>query len=85
VPVESPHRSSYEVIAEAVLALGGHASIREVEHFLADSPYGEPADVGSTMAAMCVGAPASSTAPERWRVLERIRRGVYRHIFADAV
>ena len=84
-PVESPHRSSYEVIAEAVLALGGHASIREVEHFLAESPYAEPADVGGTMAAMCVEAPPSSTAPEHWRVLERIRRGVYRHILADAV
>lgn len=84
-PPESPPRSSYEVIAEAVLALGGHASISEVEHFLAEWRYSKPADVGGTMAAMCVDAPPSSTVPVPWRVLERIRRGVYRHIHADAV
>ena len=83
--VEPPKRSAYELIAEAVLALGGHASIREVEHFLAESPYAKPADVGGTMAAMCVDAPASSSVPEQWRVLERIRRGVYRHRHADAI
>jgi ribonuclease-3 len=79
-----PKRSSYEVIAAAVLALGGHASIREVEHYLAERGSSRPADVGGTMAAMCVDAPASSTVPERWRLLERIRRGVYRHIDTGA-
>jgi ribonuclease-3 len=83
--VEPPKRSSYELIAEAVLALGGHASIREVEHFLGESPYPKPAEVGSVMAAMCVDAPASSNVPEQWRVLERVRRGVYRHRHADAL
>jgi ribonuclease-3 len=77
---EAPKRSSYEVIAAAVLALGGHASIHEVEIYLAERGASRPADVGGTMAAMCVDAPASSTVPERWRLLERIRRGVYRHV-----
>ncbi len=83
--VEPPKRSSYELIAEAVLALGGHASIREVERFLGESPYAKPAEVGNTMAAMCVDAPASSSVPEQWRVLERVRRGVYRHRHVDAL
>jgi ribonuclease-3 len=43
-----------------------------------------PADVGGTMAAMCVEAPPSSTVPAEWRMLERIRRGVYRHVGAGA-
>ncbi|MBN1917106.1 MAG: ribonuclease III [Verrucomicrobia bacterium] len=82
---EPPKRSSYELIGEAVLALGGHASIREVEHYLDESVYAAPSDVGGTMADMCVDAPKSSTVPEQWRVLERVRRGVYRHVHADAV
>ncbi len=81
---EARRGSSYEVIAAAVLALGGHASIREVEHYLAEQPGPAPADVGGTMAAMCVEAPPSSTVPAEWRVLERIRRGVYRHVDAGA-
>jgi ribonuclease-3 len=82
---EPPKRSSYELIAEAVLGLGGHASIREVEHFLQQSPYAAPSAVGGIMADMCVDAPKSSTVPEQWRVLERVRRGVYRHVHAEAV
>jgi ribonuclease-3 len=82
---EAPKRSSYELIGEAVLALGGHASISEVEHYLTQSPFPAPSDVGGTMADMCVDAPPSSTVPEQWRVLERVRRGVYRHIHFDAV
>ena len=82
---EPPKRSSYELIAEAVLGLGGHASIREVEHYLGESPYAAPSNVGGIMADMCVDAPKSSTVPEQWRVLERVRRGVYRHVHADAV
>jgi len=82
---EPAARSSYEVIAAAVLALGGHASIREVEHYLAERGCSRPADVGGTMAAMCVDAPPSSTVPERWRLLERIRRGVYRRVDTGAV
>jgi len=76
--------SSYEVIAAAVVDLGGHASIREVEHYLSEQHGPVPADVGGTMAAMCVDAPPSSTVPEHWRVLERIGRGVYRRIKAEA-
>lgn len=82
--LEPPRRSSYELIAEAVLSLGGHASIREVERYLDESPYTTPSDVGGIMADMCVDAPKSSTVPEQWRVLERVRRGVYRHVHADA-
>ena len=76
--------SAYEMIAAAVLALGGHASIRQVEHYLAEQRASKPTGVGSTMAAMCVSAPASSSVPARWRVLERIGRGAYRHINAEA-
>jgi len=80
---DAPRRSSYRAIAEAVLALGGHASIHEVERYLAEQPFAKPVDVGGTMAAMCVDAPPSSTVPSEWRVLERVRRGVYRHVKAD--
>jgi len=84
-PAEAAKRSTYRAIAAAVIALGGHASITEVEHYLAEQSSPAPADVGSIMAAMCVDAPPSSAVPAEWRLLERVRRGVYRHIDPDAV
>ena len=67
-----------DVIKEAMLLLGGEASVEQIKNFVS-SHYGPRwSDVGTAIADLTYPGSKSSQYPEKERFLERIGRGTYR-------
>jgi hypothetical protein len=64
-------------VLAAIQALGGEATIAEVEQWIADNALGGWTDISTTMADLAGTAPSSRYSPER-QCLVRVGKGRYR-------
>lgn len=74
---KSEKRTADRAVLAAMKALGGEATIAEVEQWIADNALGAWTDISTTMADLAGTAPSSPYSPER-QGLVRVGKGTYR-------